>query len=409
MFRMNCPDRSLCQCRHRWIRSLKMNLIPSMPSWPWVENQTSLGALDKIEKWTFGWSTLRPQVSIFRIHHQYKASGLARPSSRVWFHQKLNGTESQRTPWKVSCDRAIRSSGFSGSVQWILLEISWNDRLNACKCWVPSLKLTLSLKTGGLETIFLLGRPIFRCYVGFREAIPGICWSPALGFGGFKELSQERSYTRSVKATKNSSKVYKYCSKHCELDNFDCPNLSPIRFVSWSTRSCENNISSFAIDCLSNCWFVLYHFYPCVGRGSKMSTTFQLDVSTSTYCSRSTPTPHAPFTVCYSTYCTCVYKCIGRWYFIHGAYGQVVWGMNMRTQWFCFLLPRKPTWLAGKSTIWRCISYWKWGFSNVILAFRGVIFHGKFGGSTTLATPRTGFIDTARLIQVVKDKVFDVC
>ena len=25
-------------------RSLKMNLIPSMPSWPWVENQISLGA-----------------------------------------------------------------------------------------------------------------------------------------------------------------------------------------------------------------------------------------------------------------------------------------------------------------------------------------------------------------------------
>ncbi len=31
-------------------------------------------------------------------------------------------------------------------------------------------------------------------------------------------------------------------------------------------------------------------------------------------------------------------------------------------------------WLAGKSTTWRCISYWKWWFSNVMLVFRGVMF-----------------------------------
>ena len=31
----------------------------------------------------------------------------------------------------------------------------------------------------------------------------------------------------------------------------------------------------------------------------------------------------------------------------------------------------KLTWLAGTSTIWRCISYWKWEFSNVMLVFRG--------------------------------------
>ena len=31
-----------------------------------------------------------------------------------WVHQKLNGTESQRTPKKVSCDRANRYSGFFG-------------------------------------------------------------------------------------------------------------------------------------------------------------------------------------------------------------------------------------------------------------------------------------------------------
>ena len=35
--------------------------------------------------------------------------------------------------------------------------------------------------------------------------------------------------------------------------------------------------------------------------------------------------------------------------------------------------PRKLTWLAGKSTIRRCMSYWKWWFSNVMFVFRGVI------------------------------------
>ena len=33
---------------------------------------------------------------------------------RTSIHQKLNGTESQRTPDQVSCDRAIRYSGFFG-------------------------------------------------------------------------------------------------------------------------------------------------------------------------------------------------------------------------------------------------------------------------------------------------------
>ena len=42
-----------------------------------------------------------------------------------------------------------------------------------------------------------------------------------------------------------------------------------------------------------------------------------------------------------------------------------------RNGWFV-LTPRKLTWLAKRSTIWRCISYWKWGCSNVMLVFRGV-------------------------------------
>ena len=45
----------------------------------------------------------------------------------LYFHPKLNGTESQRTPLEVSCDEALLDTQvFSGSVQWVLLEISWN-------------------------------------------------------------------------------------------------------------------------------------------------------------------------------------------------------------------------------------------------------------------------------------------
>ena len=37
--------------------------------------------------------------------------------------------------------------------------------------------------------------------------------------------------------------------------------------------------------------------------------------------------------------------------------------------------PWKLTW-HWKSTIWRCMSYWKWWFSNVMLVFRRVVFRG---------------------------------
>ena len=39
------------------------------------------------------------------------------------FHQKLNGTESQRTPKEVAIE-LLDTQGFSGSVQWVLLQIS---------------------------------------------------------------------------------------------------------------------------------------------------------------------------------------------------------------------------------------------------------------------------------------------
>ncbi len=61
----------------------------------------------------------------------------------VYIHQKLNGTESQRTPDQVSCDRAIRHSGLGVRETWVLLEISWiisktsMSNLKVCKVYVP--------------------------------------------------------------------------------------------------------------------------------------------------------------------------------------------------------------------------------------------------------------------------------
>ena len=46
---------------------------------------------------------------------------------------------------------------------------------------IPSLKLTWHLKMDGWNTSFLLGWPIFRCYVSFRECIyqgNGSCKNP---------------------------------------------------------------------------------------------------------------------------------------------------------------------------------------------------------------------------------------
>ena len=59
------------------------------------------------------------------VNHQFFKSlffSRSRLSMNLSIHQKLNGTESQRTPDQVSCDRAIRLDTlvFSGSVQWVL-------------------------------------------------------------------------------------------------------------------------------------------------------------------------------------------------------------------------------------------------------------------------------------------------
>ena len=37
--------------------------------------------------------------------------------------------------------------------------------------------------------------------------------------------------------------------------------------------------------------------------------------------------------------------------------------------------PQKLTWQQKNCAIWRCISYWKWAFSNVYVSFRGVNLH----------------------------------
>ena len=48
------------------------------------------------------------------------------------------------------------------------------------------------------------------------------------------------------------------------------------------------------------------------------------------------------------------------------------------------LIDQSFSWLYTKShlrklsSIWRCISYWKWRFSNVMLVFRGVIYFLRF-------------------------------
>ncbi len=60
---------------------------------------------------------------------------------------------------------------------WVALDL-WRmlqclffwDWTQGCQSFIPSLKLTFSpLKMDGWNTIFLLGRPIFRGYVSFRE------------------------------------------------------------------------------------------------------------------------------------------------------------------------------------------------------------------------------------------------
>ena len=71
-----------------------------------------------------------PTWGRFPIWRAYFSNGLKPPTRKggcVWYiHQKLNGTESQWTESQVSCWlELLDTQVFSGSVQWVVLEISW--------------------------------------------------------------------------------------------------------------------------------------------------------------------------------------------------------------------------------------------------------------------------------------------
>ena len=53
-----------------------------------------------------------------------------------------------------------------GGTQYVLDGMASHE---AARVWIPSLKLTWPLQMDGWNTTFLLGRPIFRGYVSFRE------------------------------------------------------------------------------------------------------------------------------------------------------------------------------------------------------------------------------------------------
>ena len=82
-------------------------------------------------------------IQFLWLAHIFQMGWLLKPPSSIPMHLKkiplqvptidpskiVAGTESQRTPDQVSCDRAIRYSGFFGVREtWVRLEISWNWR-----------------------------------------------------------------------------------------------------------------------------------------------------------------------------------------------------------------------------------------------------------------------------------------
>ena len=71
---------------------------------------------------------------------------------------------------------SIKEESLPKSQWWKLAATSW--------LWLfalPSLKLTRNLKVDGWNSSFLLGWPIFRCYVSFRECILGSMLSSDIG------------------------------------------------------------------------------------------------------------------------------------------------------------------------------------------------------------------------------------
>ena len=91
-------------------------------------------------------------------------------------HQKLNGTESQRTPfWKLR-KLLWDTQVFSGSVQWILLEISW------IVLTLVDWSRKLSSSETKCQTVWRCDYGWIHAYFGFQECplwrLLGIDWSP---------------------------------------------------------------------------------------------------------------------------------------------------------------------------------------------------------------------------------------
>ena len=78
--------------------------------------------INSLNFWAVDCPYLGWKKSIFSLCEFCHQNPKSRPPK---VHQKLNGTESQRIPDQVSCDRAIRYSGLGVRETWVLLEISW--------------------------------------------------------------------------------------------------------------------------------------------------------------------------------------------------------------------------------------------------------------------------------------------
>ena len=73
--------------------------------------------------------------------------------------------------WRFGLQRLdyLNHSGVGSFLEWIVL--GWMRWDGFVWVWLPSLKLTEHLKIDGWKMNFLLGRPIFRGYVFFKECI----------------------------------------------------------------------------------------------------------------------------------------------------------------------------------------------------------------------------------------------
>ena len=115
--------------RFSWRSTLPMFLPPSLP------------AMCRAGKSVTGSKAVKRRKNIFRTKRSNSKEAYLNLRPLFWvsvgfiggrtlewkvdvFHQKLNGTESQWTPTEVAVE-LLDAQVFSGSVQWVLLEISW--------------------------------------------------------------------------------------------------------------------------------------------------------------------------------------------------------------------------------------------------------------------------------------------